>query len=64
VSHTSSSFALVILEIGSSELFAQAGLNVILQISASQVPRFIDVSHWHLAQILIFKNILERKDTE
>jgi hypothetical protein len=47
-------FALIILEIGSQELFARAGLNNLLPISASQIGRITGISHWGLANHVIF----------
>jgi hypothetical protein len=50
LSHTSSPFALVIVEMGYHELFCLGwSWKAIVLISASQVARIIDLSHWHLA---------------
>jgi hypothetical protein len=45
VNHSTSCFVLSILEIGSLELFAMAGLTAILVISTSQVARITDMRH-------------------
>jgi hypothetical protein len=41
----------VILEMGSCELFAWVDLKLVLLMSAFQVARITGMSHWHLAFI-------------
>jgi hypothetical protein len=38
------------------KLFAWAGLKLILPISASQVARITNVSHWHLTELNFFSD--------
>jgi hypothetical protein len=45
-------FALVILEMESHKLFAQAGQTKILLISNSQVARIIGVGHWLFRELI------------
>jgi hypothetical protein len=50
--------AQLLVEMGSWELFVQAGLEpTILPISASQIARIIGMSHWHLAAPVFFDRI-------
>jgi hypothetical protein len=58
--HLQSIFALVILDMRSEELFTGAGLKPQFPISASQIARITDVSHYaqHIISVLTCKALI------